>query len=65
MTQDVLAPDAATVKGRVGPNGQLSVYQFDYGKTAKYGLHTSSGGAGSGLGPRPAQEPGHIRRIHA
>src|SRR5205823_13392071 len=45
-------PASATVKGSVSPNGQLSVYQFDYGRTPKYGAHTTSTGAGSGLGPR-------------
>ncbi len=42
---------SATLNGSVNPNGQLTTYSFEYGKTTSYGTKTPSGNAGSGTDP--------------
>ena len=42
---------AADVAGTVDPVGQSTTYQFDYGTTTAYGLHTIVGMAGAGVTP--------------
>src|SRR5260221_14440345 len=39
---------SAQLNGPVNPNGASTVYHFDYGLTAAYGLTTTPGNAGSG-----------------
>jgi hypothetical protein len=43
-----LSPDAATVAGSVDPNGQVTSWYFQYGKTKSYGARTTAQDAGSG-----------------
>ena len=40
--------DSATVTGIVAPHGVPTTYEFQYGKTAAYGLHTAGVSAGAG-----------------
>lgn len=42
---------SAGVNGTVMPKGQATTYYFRYGTTTAYGLQTSPGSAGSGIGP--------------
>ncbi|MEA2372041.1 MAG: hypothetical protein QOH12_2435 [Solirubrobacteraceae bacterium] len=42
---------AADVNGTVDPVAQSTTYQFDYGTTTAYGLHTIVGTAGAGVTP--------------
>ncbi len=48
-TAGVPTSTAADVNGTVNPLGQSTTYQFDYGTTTAYGLHTMIGTAGAGL----------------
>jgi hypothetical protein len=41
---------AATVNGKVDPNGLATNYYFQYGPTAAYGSATGSASAGSWVG---------------
>src|SRR3954452_2681726 len=43
-----LSPNAATVAGSVDPNGQVTTWYFQYGKTTSYGARTTAQDAGSG-----------------
>src|SRR5215212_3407426 len=43
-----LSPTAATVAGSVNPNGLVTTWYFQYGKTNKYGTRTPAQDAGSG-----------------
>jgi streptogramin lyase len=43
-----VAGDSATLQASVGPNSQPTTYEFQYGTTSAYGLHTSPSSAGSG-----------------
>jgi hypothetical protein len=43
-----LAPDSATVAGSVNPNGLVTTWYFQYGKTKSYGSRTTAQDAGSG-----------------
>jgi streptogramin lyase len=44
--------ESARLAGSVRPNGQITVYDFEYGRTAAYGSETTSLGAGSGVPAR-------------
>lgn len=41
--------DVATLNGAVNPNGQNTVYHFDYGSSTSYGLRTGDAPAGAGV----------------
>lgn len=43
-----ISPDAATVAGSLNPNGLVTTWYFQYGKTTKYGSRTTAQDAGSG-----------------
>jgi hypothetical protein len=43
-----VSPDAATVAGSVNPNGLVTTWYFQYGKTKSYGARTTAQDAGSG-----------------
>jgi hypothetical protein len=43
-----LSPDAATVAGSLNPNGLVTTWYFQYGKTKNYGARTTAQDAGSG-----------------
>jgi hypothetical protein len=43
-----LSPNAATVSGFVNPNGQVTTWYFQYGKTKSYSARTTAQDAGSG-----------------
>ena len=43
-----ISPKAATLNGTVNPSGASTIYWFQYGTTASYGLQTGTNGAGSG-----------------
>jgi hypothetical protein len=43
-----VSPDAATVAGSLNPNGLVTTWYFQYGKTASYGNRTTAQDAGSG-----------------
>jgi hypothetical protein len=43
-----LSPDAATVAGSLNPNGLVTTWYFQYGKTKSYGARTTAQDAGSG-----------------
>jgi hypothetical protein len=46
-----IGTSSATLAGTVRPNGQLTVYRLEYGKTTAYGSQTTLASAGSGVGP--------------
>jgi hypothetical protein len=46
-----VGPGAATLNGSVQPNGQLTVYSFEYGPTSAYGSQTMVAFAGSSVAP--------------
>jgi hypothetical protein len=43
-----LSPEAATLAGSVNPNGHVTTWYFQYGRTTKYGNRTTAQDAGSG-----------------
>jgi hypothetical protein len=43
-----ISPEAATLAGSVNPNGHVTSWYFQYGKTTKYGRRTTAVDAGSG-----------------
>jgi hypothetical protein len=43
-----VSPDAATVNGSVDPNGHVTTWYFQYGRTKNYGNRTTALDAGSG-----------------
>lgn len=43
-----LSPTAATVSGSLNPNGRVTTWYFQYGKTKSYGNRTTAQDAGSG-----------------
>jgi hypothetical protein len=43
-----VSPDAATITGAVNPNGLVTTWYFQYGKTKSYGSRTIAQDAGSG-----------------
>jgi hypothetical protein len=43
-----VSPDAATLAGSVNPNGLVTTWYFQYGKTTSYGARTIAQDAGSG-----------------
>jgi hypothetical protein len=47
-----VAPQTATLNGRVNPHGRPTAFYFRYGTTTAYGKRTSTGGAGSGTHTR-------------
>jgi chitodextrinase len=47
-----IAPNAATLTGRVDPNGEATTYYFEYGTTRRYGSRTGDASAGRGNDPR-------------
>jgi hypothetical protein len=44
-----IGPGSATLAGGVRPNGQLTVYHFEYGPTSAYGSQTTPTTAGAGV----------------
>src|SRR3954447_8349403 len=47
-----IAPQTATVNGRVDPQGRPTAFYFRYGTTTAYGKRTSTGSAGAGTHSR-------------
>lgn len=47
-----IEPGAATLVGRVDPNGEATTYYFEYGTTRRYGSRTGDASAGRGDSPR-------------
>jgi hypothetical protein len=47
-TSTNLSPDAATVTGALNPNGLVTTWYFQYGRTKSYGSRTTAQDAGSG-----------------
>src|SRR4051812_4604900 len=43
-----VSPDAATVSGTLNPNGQVTTWYFQYGRSKSYGARTTALDAGSG-----------------
>jgi hypothetical protein len=43
-----VSPEAATLSGAVNPNGLVTTWYFQYGKTTKYGNRTTAQDAGAG-----------------
>src|ERR671932_55665 len=43
-----VSPNAATVSGSLNPNGRVTTWYFQYGRTKKYGSRAVAQGAGSG-----------------
>ena len=52
-----LSPNSATVAGKVNPNGLVTTWYFQYGKTKKYGARTVAQDAGSGRKAVPVSAP--------
>jgi streptogramin lyase len=50
---DGLGASTATLEGSVRPNGQQTVYRFEYGPTTAYGLQTPLSPAGSAVAAAP------------
>jgi hypothetical protein len=51
-----IGPNSATLNGTVRPNGQLTVYRFEYGTTTAYGSQTTPASAGAGVAPVAASQ---------
>jgi hypothetical protein len=52
-----VTPTSAVLKGTVKPEGQETTYQFEYGTTPSYGLHTPAASAGDGDYSQPVTVP--------
>jgi len=48
-----LSPNSATVSGSLNPNGRVTTWYFQYGKTKSYGARTTAQDAGSGTSRVP------------
>src|SRR4051794_12935077 len=52
-----ISPDAATVTGALNPNGLVTTWYFQYGKTKSYGARTVAQDAGAGTKRVPVSAP--------
>src|SRR3954467_14093327 len=52
-----LSPNSATVAGSLNPNGRVTTWFFQYGRTKSYGARTTAQDAGSGTKKVPVSAP--------
>lgn len=52
-----IGPGSAVLNGTVRPNGQTTIYRFEYGTSTAYGSQTPDAPLGAGLAELPASAP--------